>query len=111
MNVLRRPTKEFCDIDQKFDVEFDQLEVLAEKAAEAQREAERGTAQLIGTRSACRTLAKSFDEAMAELNEGVREIHQLVASTAAATGALSCGTGNRLDNEVTYLKNVSRFWR
>ena len=38
MNVLRRPTKEFCDIDQKFDVEFDQCEVLAEKAAEAQRE-------------------------------------------------------------------------
>ena len=27
MNVLRRPTKEFCDIDQKFDVEFDQLQV------------------------------------------------------------------------------------
>ena len=31
---------------------------------------------------------------MAELNEGVHEIHQLVAS-----GPLSCGTGNRMENE------------
>ena len=48
---------------------------------------------------AYRTLANSFDEADASLNEGMHKIHQLVVATATATGALSCGTGDLMDIE------------
>ena len=47
-----------CVVDKQFDVEFDQWEILAEKAAEAQREADRAMAQLSQTRNGHRTLAK-----------------------------------------------------
>ena len=50
--------QELCDVDKQFDVEFDQWEILAEKAAEAQREADRAMAQLSQTRNGHRTLEK-----------------------------------------------------
>ena len=56
----------------KFDVGTDQLEVMAEKAAEAQREADRTMAQW----NVHRTLANSCDEAKADLNKGSRKSHR-----------------------------------
>ena len=91
---LEAANEDLCGIDHQFDVEFDQLEILAEKAAKAQREADQAMAQLIRTRNTYRTLATSFGEAEADLNQGLCNTHQMVTSTATATGALSCGTGD-----------------
>ena len=38
--------EDLCDIDKKFDVEFGRVEILTEKAAEAQREADQAMAKL-----------------------------------------------------------------
>ena len=59
-------------------------------------------AALSRTKNTNRTLATSFDEAELDLNEGLRKIRRLVAAMASATGALSCGTGGRMDNERKY---------
>ena len=78
-------------MNKRVDVEFDQVEILTKKAVELKR-----------TRNGHRTLATAIDEAEGGLNHGVRNLHQLVVSTAAATGAPSCGTGYRVENERTY---------
>ena len=51
-----------------------------------------------------RTLATLIDEAEADLNLGLRNLHQLV-SAATATAARSRRTGGRMENERTYLDN------
>ena len=56
------------------------------------------------TRNICRTLATSFDEAELDLNEDLHKIHQLVAASGPATGALSYVTEDRMDNERKYLQ-------
>ena len=43
---LEATNKDFLDMDQKFDIEFDELEVLMEKVAEAQRMADVAMAAL-----------------------------------------------------------------
>ena len=78
------------------------------KAAGAQRMADIAMAGLSHTRPACRKLATSFDEAECDLNEGLHKIHQLVAGAASATGASSCGTGDRMENELQCLQKAVR---
>ena len=62
--------------------------------------------QLSRTRNGYRTLAAALEEAEGDLFHGLRNIHQLAVSTAAVTGALSCGAGDRMENERTYLDLV-----
>ena len=45
----------------------------------------------------------AFVDAEADFNEVLHQIHQVVASTAAATSAVSCGTGDGIENERSYL--------
>ena len=74
-------SKDLCDIDKMFIVEFHQLEILMARVAEAQREADLAMGALGRTRNTCRKLATSFDEVEDDLNQGLHNIHQLVAST------------------------------
>ena len=52
----------------------------------------------------------AFDEAEVDLNHGLRNFHQLVRSTATATAALWCGSGDRVENERKYLDSAVRMW-
>ena len=103
-NVLKPQTKTPVTLDNKFDIEFDELEVLTEEVAEVSRMADLAMAGLCRTRNAYRTLATSFDEAEADLNQGLNNIRQLVSFTAMATGVLSCGANDRAENEINYLE-------
>ena len=67
-----------------------------------------GKAALRHTRHTYCKWATSFDEAELDLNEGLHKLHQLVAATVSATGALSCGTGNRMENEHKCLEKAMR---
>ena len=87
------PDEELCRLDGAFDIEFEELEVLTEKVAEARRLADLARAALSRTRNTHRTLATSFDEAEADLNQGFKNIQHLVSCTAVATAALSCWDG------------------
>ena len=89
--------KDLCDINKRFDVECDQVELLAEKAAKAQRGGP-GRGQLLNC--ATRGTGIALDETEADLNHGLRNV--LVLVVASATAALSCGTGERLEIERTY---------
>ena len=51
-------------------------------------------------------MATSFDEMEADLNEGLRNIPQLVSSTAMPRAALCCGTGDHNENERQYLESA-----
>ena len=51
--------------------------------------------------------AVSFDEAELDLNEELHRIHQLVAASGPATGALSYVTEDRMDTNA----NICRSWR
>ena len=88
--------------------ELGDMRKLMGKAAGAQRMADIAMAGLSHTRPTCRKLATSFDEAECDLNEGLHKIHQLVAAAASATGASSCGTGVRMENELQYLQKAMR---
>ena len=58
------------------------------------------------TRSTYRRLATAFHETEVDLDEGLRRIHQLVAAAATATGALSFGTRDRMENKHGYLQKT-----
>ena len=77
-----------------------------EKVVEALRVGDVVMTLLSRTRNTFRTLATSFDEVEVDLNEGLHQIRQLVAATTSDTGALSCGTGDRMDNKRKYLDDV-----
>ena len=64
-------------------VEFDQVQILTEKVAENLT-----VGALSRTRNTYRSLATSFHEAEADLNLGLKNIQQLVSSTAMATTGL-----------------------
>ena len=85
--------RDLCDMDKRFGGEFDLVEILSKKAAEAQKETDQAMARLHRTRNGDRALAAAFDEAENDVNHGLRTLHQLVESTAGAAGALSCGIG------------------
>ena len=70
------------------------MDVLPKKAAGAAKEAEQAVRQLCKERNGNRRLAATFDEAENALNHCLRNLHNLVGSTAAPTSALSCGTGD-----------------
>ena len=57
----------------------------------------------VGTRDGYRSQTAMFDEAESGLNHGLWNLHQLVLSSAAATGALSCGTRHKPENERTHM--------
>ena len=81
-----------------------------EKVAEAQRLADVAMAALSCTRNTNRTLATSFDEAETDLNQGWQNIQQLVSSTAMVTGALTCGTNDKAENDKKYLEMALDMW-
>ena len=81
----------------------EQVEILSKKAAEAHKEADQAMAQLSRARNCCRMLAAASEEAEIDLNRGLKNLHQLVEPTAAAAGALCCGTGHRKEDERTCL--------
>ena len=56
------------------------------KAAEAQRMTDIAVATLSHTRNTYRTLAASFAVADLDLNEGLHNVHQLVAAKESVTG-------------------------
>ena len=101
-----------CEADREVDTECDLVGVLSKKAADAAEEAERAATeaeqaviQLCKGRNGYRRLAATC-EAENDLNHGLRHLHNSVGSIAAATSALSCGTGDRMGNEKTYLDVV-----
>ena len=68
--------RDICDMENRFDGEFDQVEVLTKKAAGAQKVLDQAMAQLSRTRNSYRTSAAAFDEAENDLNHGLRNLHQ-----------------------------------
>ena len=70
-------------------------EVLTEKVAEAQRMVDLAMAALSRARNTHRTVATSFDEAEADVKQGLRNVQQLVSSTAMATTGFSRFTEDR----------------
>ena len=94
--------KEFCEVDMKFDAKFEEMEDLMGKAMETRTLADIPMTTACRTRSNYRRLATAFDEAEMDLNEGLHRIHQLVAATATATGALTVGTEDRTENDQGY---------
>ena len=71
---LSQPTRTSATVDKRFEVEFDQVEILAERAAEAQREADQATAQLTSTRNGYRTLVDAFDEGEVDVKHGLQGV-------------------------------------
>ena len=69
--------------------------VLTEKVAEARRLADLARAALSRTMNTHRTLATSFDEAEADLNQGFRNFQHMVSCTAVAGSPFLC-TWNKL---------------
>ena len=76
---------------------------------EAERAPQEATViQLCNVRSRYRRgLAATFDETEHDLNHGLRNLHHLVAFTAAATSALSCSTGDKMENIKTRVPEES----
>ena len=93
-------------MDTRFDGAFEQVEILTKKAVEARKEVDQAMTQLSRMRDGYLTLAAASDEAGNDLDHGLRNLHQLVESTAAATGGLSCGTGDCRENSRTYLESA-----
>ena len=73
------------------------------EAERAAKEVDQAMAQPGSTRNGDGALAAVFDEAENDLNDSLRNLHQVAESTAAALVALSCGTGDRMDNVRTSL--------
>ena len=61
--------RDLCEIDKKFDVEFEEMEDLMEKALEAQKLADVAVSAVSHTRCTFRGVATTFDGAGIELNE------------------------------------------
>ena len=78
-------------------------EQASKEAAITQKNLNRTITLLSRTRNECRSQSALFDEAESDLNHGFRNWHHQVLSSAAATGALSCETSDRAENERTYL--------
>ena len=91
-------------LDKKFDVEFEEVSDSMEKALQVQKLADTAMSPASHTRCTYRRLATTFDEADIELNEGLGQLHQLVAATTTATSSMSMGAGDRADNEHEYFQ-------
>ena len=91
--------RNFCEMHNKFDVEFEEMEDLVEKALEAQKLADIALSATSHARYTYHRLAKAFDEVEIELNEGPGRIQQLVLATATATSSVSKCTVDLADGE------------
>ena len=106
--------KDLCEVDKKFGAEFAETENLMGKATEANKLADIAITASCHTRGSNRRLASAFDEAEIDLNDGLRRIHQLPASTTSASPSLAT-LATRISEEPLLLlrkkhENTARLW-